>query len=98
MARRDRPGSRNSRPQGWRVLREPVAAATVGIVTIHDEHPFTDPESERDPARRLRGRLGGTVTLWLSSGVPAQAARSAASDDTARSRRRLRVDLKRIMP
>ena len=23
-----------------------------------------DPESERDPVRRLRGRLGGTVSLW----------------------------------
>jgi flavin reductase (DIM6/NTAB) family NADH-FMN oxidoreductase RutF len=33
-------------------------------VTIHSEHPFLDPESERDEVRRLRGRLGGTVTLW----------------------------------
>jgi flavin reductase (DIM6/NTAB) family NADH-FMN oxidoreductase RutF len=33
-------------------------------VTIHSEHPFLEPESERDPVRRLRGRLGGTVTLW----------------------------------
>jgi len=35
-------------------------------VTIHDSHPFLDPESERDPARRFRGRLGGAVTLWTS--------------------------------
>jgi len=35
-------------------------------VTIHDTHPFLDPESERDPARRFRGRLGGAVTLWTS--------------------------------
>jgi flavin reductase (DIM6/NTAB) family NADH-FMN oxidoreductase RutF len=35
-------------------------------VTIHSEHPFLEPESERDPARRLRGRLGGAVTLWTS--------------------------------
>jgi flavin reductase (DIM6/NTAB) family NADH-FMN oxidoreductase RutF len=33
-------------------------------VTIHDTHPFADPDP--DPARRLRGRLGGTVTLWTS--------------------------------
>lgn len=30
-------------------------------MTIHHEHPFLDPQ--RDPARRLRGRLGGAVTL-----------------------------------
>jgi flavin reductase (DIM6/NTAB) family NADH-FMN oxidoreductase RutF len=35
-------------------------------VTIHSEHPFLEPESERDPVRRLRGRLGGAVTLWTS--------------------------------
>jgi flavin reductase (DIM6/NTAB) family NADH-FMN oxidoreductase RutF len=33
-------------------------------VTIHDTHPFADPDP--DPARRFRGRLGGTVTLWTS--------------------------------
>ena len=32
-------------------------------MTIHSEHPFLEPESERDPARRLRGRLGGAVTV-----------------------------------
>ena len=35
-------------------------------MTIHSGHPFTPPESERDPVRRLRGRLGGTVTLWTT--------------------------------
>jgi len=35
-------------------------------VTIHSEHPFLEPEPERDPVRRLRGRLGGTVTLWTT--------------------------------
>ena len=35
-------------------------------MTIHSEHPFVPPESERDPVRRLRGRLGGTVTLWTT--------------------------------
>lgn len=33
-------------------------------MTIHDEHPFADPEPDRDPVRRLRGRLGGAVSLW----------------------------------
>lgn len=41
-------------------------AATVCLVTIHTEHPFLDPESRRDQVRRLRGRLGGTVTLWTT--------------------------------
>jgi flavin reductase (DIM6/NTAB) family NADH-FMN oxidoreductase RutF len=35
-------------------------------VTIHSEHPFEDPLEVRDPVRRLRGRLGGTVTLWTT--------------------------------
>jgi flavin reductase (DIM6/NTAB) family NADH-FMN oxidoreductase RutF len=35
-------------------------------MTIHSEHPFLEPESERDPGRRLRGRLGGAVTLWTT--------------------------------
>jgi flavin reductase (DIM6/NTAB) family NADH-FMN oxidoreductase RutF len=33
-------------------------------MTIHTTHPFADPAP--DPARRFRGRLGGTVTLWTS--------------------------------
>jgi flavin reductase (DIM6/NTAB) family NADH-FMN oxidoreductase RutF len=32
-------------------------------VTIHAGHPFPTPD---DPVRRLRGRLGGTVSLWTS--------------------------------
>lgn len=35
-------------------------------MTIHSDHPFLEPEEERDPVRRLRGRLGGAVTLWTS--------------------------------
>jgi flavin reductase (DIM6/NTAB) family NADH-FMN oxidoreductase RutF len=35
-------------------------------VTIHDRHPFVDPEAERDAARRFRGRLGGAVSLWTA--------------------------------
>lgn len=35
-------------------------------MTIHDSHPFLGPESGRDPVRRLRGRLGGAVSLWTA--------------------------------
>ena len=35
-------------------------------MSIHSEHPFLEPDSERDPARRLRGRIGGAVTLWTT--------------------------------
>ena len=35
-------------------------------MTIHDTHPFLDPESERDQFRRVRGRLGGAVSLWTT--------------------------------
>lgn len=33
---------------------------------IHDDHPFVDPESERDPVRRFRGRLSSPVTIVTS--------------------------------
>ena len=33
-------------------------------MTIHTEHPFSDPAD--DPVRRFRGRLGGTVSLWTT--------------------------------
>ncbi|GCD91748.1 flavin reductase family protein [Nocardioides sp. LS1] len=33
-------------------------------MTIHAGHPFADPDP--DPVRRLRGRLGGAVTLWTA--------------------------------
>ncbi|GAA5028128.1 hypothetical protein GCM10023258_23410 [Terrabacter aeriphilus] len=35
-------------------------------MTIHSEHPFETPDDDRDPLRRLRGRLGTTVSLWTS--------------------------------
>lgn len=35
-------------------------------MTIHSEHPFVPPDSERAPVRRLRGRLGGGVSLWTT--------------------------------
>ncbi|KRF17971.1 flavin reductase [Nocardioides sp. Soil797] len=38
-------------------------------MTIHRENPFLEPPGDRDPVRRLRGRLGGQVTLW-TSGTP----------------------------
>lgn len=33
-------------------------------MTIHDGHPFVPPEGERDPLRRLRGRMPAPVTVW----------------------------------
>ena len=35
-------------------------------MTIHSEHPFLPPEDERNPIRRLRGRLAAPVTLWTA--------------------------------
>ena len=37
-------------------------------MTIHDTHPFADPDP--DPVRRFRGRLGGAVTLWSAGSGP----------------------------
>lgn len=37
-------------------------------MTIHSEHPFLEPS---DSVRRLRGRLGGAVTLWTSGDASA---------------------------
>ena len=48
-------------------------------MTIHDSHPFLDPESERDPVRRFRGRLGGAVTLWTSGSEPDRAGLTVSS-------------------
>jgi flavin reductase (DIM6/NTAB) family NADH-FMN oxidoreductase RutF len=36
-------------------------------VTIHSEHPFLPPDSERSPLRRFRGRLPSPVTVWTSA-------------------------------
>lgn len=38
-------------------------------MSIHSEHPFTPPEGERDPLRRLRGRLAAPVTVWTTTGA-----------------------------
>ena len=35
-------------------------------MTIHAEDPFADPPERRDAVRRLRGRLGATVSLWTA--------------------------------
>lgn len=35
-------------------------------MTIHSEHPFQPPEDQRNPLRRLRGRLPSPVSLWTS--------------------------------
>ena len=35
-------------------------------MTIHSSHPFATPPEQRDAARRLRGRLASTVSLWLA--------------------------------
>jgi flavin reductase (DIM6/NTAB) family NADH-FMN oxidoreductase RutF len=48
-------------------------------VTIHSDHPFLEPESERDPLRRLRGRLGGTVSLWTCGSGPARTGLTVSS-------------------
>jgi flavin reductase (DIM6/NTAB) family NADH-FMN oxidoreductase RutF len=34
------------------------------VVTIHSDHPFVPPEDDRDPLRRLRGRMPAPVTVW----------------------------------
>jgi flavin reductase (DIM6/NTAB) family NADH-FMN oxidoreductase RutF len=36
---------------------------------IHDENPFLDPEDQRHPIRRFRGRLSAPVTI-VTSGAP----------------------------
>lgn len=35
-------------------------------MTIHSDHPFLEPQSSRDAARRLRARTGGVVSLWTA--------------------------------
>ena len=46
-------------------------------MTIHAEHPFAD--AEPDPVRRLRGRVGGTVSLWTSGEGAARAGLTVTS-------------------
>ena len=46
-------------------------------MTIHSTHPFADPEP--DPVRRLRGRLGGAVTLVTAGDGDARAGLTVSS-------------------
>jgi flavin reductase (DIM6/NTAB) family NADH-FMN oxidoreductase RutF len=48
-------------------------------VTIHDTHPFADPPERRDPLRRLRGRLGTTVTVWTAGDAQGRAGLTVSS-------------------
>lgn len=48
-------------------------------MTIHSEHPFAEPESSRDPARRLRGRLGSTVALLTAGSGASRAGLTVSS-------------------
>jgi flavin reductase (DIM6/NTAB) family NADH-FMN oxidoreductase RutF len=48
-------------------------------VSIHSEHPFLPPESDRDPVRRLRGRIGGAVSLWTTGVGPDRAGLTVSS-------------------
>lgn len=48
-------------------------------MTIHSEHPFLEPQDQRDPVRRLRGRLGGVVTLWTAGEGAARAGLTVSS-------------------
>jgi flavin reductase (DIM6/NTAB) family NADH-FMN oxidoreductase RutF len=48
-------------------------------VTIHSDHPFLQPESSRDAARRLRARTGGVVSLWTSGRGQGRAGLTVAS-------------------
>jgi 3-hydroxy-9,10-secoandrosta-1,3,5(10)-triene-9,17-dione monooxygenase reductase component len=40
-----------------------AATDTIPAVTVHPDHPFATPADERDPVRRLRGRLVSPVTV-----------------------------------
>jgi len=46
-------------------------------VTIHDTHPFADPEP--DPVRRFRGRLGGAVSLVTAGDASSRAGLTVSS-------------------
>jgi len=50
-------------------------------MTIHTGHPFADPDP--DPARRLRGRIGGAVTLWTAGEGASRAGLTVSSSMVA---------------
>lgn len=45
-------------------------------MSIHSGHPFATPD---DPVRRLRGRLGGTVSLWTAGSGASRAGLTVSS-------------------
>lgn len=45
----------------------------------HDEHPFATPAEDREPARRLRGRLVAPVTVLTAGGADARAGLTVSS-------------------
>jgi flavin reductase (DIM6/NTAB) family NADH-FMN oxidoreductase RutF len=45
-------------------------------MTIHTSHPF---ETEPDPVRRFRGRIGGAVSLWTAGAGPDRAGLTVSS-------------------
>jgi len=48
-------------------------------VTIHSDHPFVPPEGDRDPLRRLRGRMPSPVTVWATGDGRARAGLTISS-------------------
>ena len=48
-------------------------------MTIHTSHPVHAPAGDRAPGRRLRGRLGGTVSLWTAGGPDQRAGLTVSS-------------------
>ncbi len=53
-------------------------------MSIHTDHPFADPDP--DPVRRLRGRLGTTVSLWTAGSAEDRAGLTVSSLMVARGR------------
>ena len=51
----------------------------MGDGNIHYEHPFVTPADEREPWRRLRGRLTAPVTVWTSGPPEARAGLTISS-------------------
>ena len=48
-------------------------------MTIHNEHPFLPPEQDRNPLRRLRGRLASPVTVLTAGGPDDRAGLTVSS-------------------
>ena len=48
-------------------------------MTIHTGDPFADPPEQRDAVRRLRGRLGATVSLWTAGDASDRAGLTVSS-------------------